>query len=297
MPNSRRRNETATFISTFGFAVVTFLSLCFGAASPVRAQPNPCPGHMNAYPTDATICTMTIKIFNDDPDHFIYPVLTTGQGAADIWMQAWFSVTNSQLPSNPYPRIYNYRLYINPTNGIPPNSGISLTLPLYTQLNDPINPNPPVPPACKKESLPKCTDTFVDWWNGATIQLYTSPGKAQATQPLSLTDALGRPSQQAVTPNFAGAIKPTCVGVQSAVPNSPPAITCEALTIYSDTSDLPKDDGSQLVEYTLGARNVPNLQNQRAGIAYALDTSNVDFDVSYVNLVWGPAVIGVYQNN
>jgi hypothetical protein len=78
MPNSRRRNETATFISTFGFAVVTFLSLCFGTASPVGAQPNPCPRHMNAYPTDATICAMTIKLFNDDPDHFIYPVLTTG---------------------------------------------------------------------------------------------------------------------------------------------------------------------------------------------------------------------------
>jgi hypothetical protein len=240
---------------------------------------------------DATICTMTIKIFNDDPDHFVYPVLTTGRGPQDIWMQAWFSIKTRQLASNPYPRNNNYRLYINPTHGIPPNTGISLTLPVFTELANPINSNPKV---CLG-----CPDTFVDWWNGATIQLYTSAGTAQmpAPQPLSLTDALGRPKQVPITVNFAGAIKPKCEGVQSAVASSPPPIACEPLTIYSDVADLAKEDGSQLLEYTLGARNLPTLQNQKADIAYALDTSNVDFDVSYVNLVWGPTVIGVYQNN
>jgi len=29
---------------------------------------------------------MTIKIFNDDPAHYIFSVLTTGQGPVDIWL-------------------------------------------------------------------------------------------------------------------------------------------------------------------------------------------------------------------
>jgi hypothetical protein len=165
MPKSSRQSVTATSGCTLFFALATFLALCLDAASPVRAQPLlPCPN-----PADTTICTMTIKIFNNDPNHWFFPVLTTGKGPVDIWMQAWFSVTTGQLPSNPYPRRKNYRLYINPSTGIPPNTGITLTIPLFTQLQDPINPNPP---PCQPE--PTCTDTFVDWWNGATIQLYSN---------------------------------------------------------------------------------------------------------------------------
>jgi hypothetical protein len=58
---------------------------------------------------------MTIKIFNNDANHWIYPVLTTGKGPADIWMQAWWSVPNAALPDYPFIRRKNYRLYINPT--------------------------------------------------------------------------------------------------------------------------------------------------------------------------------------
>ena len=108
---------------------------------------------------------MTIQIFNDDPNYFIYPVLTTGKGKTDIWMQAWNSVRANALPSNPYPRNKNYRLFINPTNGIAPHTGITLTLPLFTQLAGSINPNPP---ACDPAKI-DCTDTFADWWNGGTI--------------------------------------------------------------------------------------------------------------------------------
>jgi hypothetical protein len=282
MPKTSGQSKTVTSGCGLLFALATFLALALGASSPVRAQPYACPGHDKAYPEDKAICTMTIKIFNDDPDHFIYPVLTTGRGAKDIWMQAWFSVKTKDLDKNPYPRKKNYRLYINPTHGIPPHTGISLTLPLFTQLDDPIIPNPG-----------SGQDTFIDWWNGGTIQLYTSPGTAQApaAQPPSLTDALGRPQQKPVEVNFAGASKPTCE-----VANSPQK-KCEALTIYSDVGDLPKEDGSQLLEYTLGARNLPSLKNKEDGIAEALDTTNVDFDVSYVNLVWAPAAMGVYKND
>jgi hypothetical protein len=273
MPHASRPTKVLTSGCTLFVALATVLALCVGAASPSLAQPAPCPGHV-----ESGICTMTIKIFNDDPDHFIYPVLTTGRGDKDIWMQAWFSVKTAELSNKPYPRNNNYRLYINPTHGIAPHTGISLTLPLFTQLADPI--------AAKPQICLGCQDTFIDWWNGGTIQLYTSPGtaKAPAKQPPSLTDALGRPDQKPVAVNFGNAVKPRCDA-------------CEALTIYSDVADLPKEDGSQLLEYTLGARNLPSLENQKAGIAEALDTSNVDFDVSYVNVVWAPAAMGVYKND
>ena len=47
---------------------------------------------------------MTVKIFNDDPSHWIYPVLTTGKGAQDIWLQAFFKVPAAQVPNNLYPQ-------------------------------------------------------------------------------------------------------------------------------------------------------------------------------------------------
>jgi hypothetical protein len=269
-PAESRRTVHSAALPTWSVIGALAACLVLSLDAPARAQPLlPCPN-----PADKTICTMTIQIFNNDNDHWIYPVLTTGKGDTDIWMQAWFSVTASQLASNPYPKRKNYRLYINPTGtGIPPNTGISLTLPLFTQLTDPIKPKPG----------PSDPDTFIDWWNGATIQIYTSP---TASPPLALTDALtNRPAQQAVAVNSSSAVKPTCVGVQSkpteTVSTPPPAPTCQTLTIYSDTADLPKNDSSQLLEYTLGARNDPTPDNAAKGIVYALDTRNVDFDVSY----------------
>jgi hypothetical protein len=306
MPNPNGRSETATFIGTLFFALSIFLALSLGAASPVRAQPIPtygplpCPGHTKSYPADPTICTMTIQIFNDDPNHFVYPVLEMGQGAADQWMQAWFSIKNSVIDKNPYPRNNTYRLYINPTNGLAPNTGISLTLPLYTQLANSIVSNPKI--------CVGCADTFIEWWSGGNIQLYTSPGTSSAVQPPSLLNAMASKSQMVVSnpdlPSCANVqyptpctVLPTCVGVKSLVPNSPPPIACETLTIYKDTAGLKQNGGSQLLEYTLAAVNLnihpPNVDY----ITYWMDTHNVDFDVSYVNVAWMPAAMGVFGND
>src|SRR5262249_18819140 len=198
-------------------ALAAFLALCLDANSPVRAQSDAvfpkCPNSPGA------ICTMTIKIFNND-DRWIFPVLTTGKGPKDEWMQAWFGVLRGD-GTKPYPRRKNYRLYINPTTaGIPPNTGVSLTLPLFTQLENSINPNPP---GCDPNPPSPCTDTFIDWWNGVTLQIYISP---VASAPDSLLDALARskPStnkvngkdlnrtQKEVIPNVANPIVPTCLG-------------------------------------------------------------------------------------
>src|SRR5215204_5100741 len=98
-------------------------------------------------PDTSKICLMTIKIFNNDPNHWIYPVLSTGKGPVDIWMQAWWNVPRVALPKYPFPRQKNYRLYINPTGaGIPPNTGVEVTLPIFTQLVEPINAMPAANP-------------------------------------------------------------------------------------------------------------------------------------------------------
>src|SRR4029077_10738177 len=76
---------------------------------------------------------MTVKIFNDDPSHWIYPVLTTGKGDQDIWLQAFFKVPADQVANNLYPRGKNYRIYISPSGaGIAPGQSVSIALPLVT---------------------------------------------------------------------------------------------------------------------------------------------------------------------
>jgi hypothetical protein len=145
------------------------------------------------------------------------------------------------------------------------------------------------------------TDTFIDWWNAGNIQLYTSPGgsvQTPAPQPASLTNALKDPNQLLIpNPTVTGTVLPTCVGVQSKVSGSPAAITCEPLSIYRVAGTLQKNDGSQLLEYTLGARNENVPPRTGDYVAYWLDTHNVDFDVSYVNVAWTPAAMGVFGND
>jgi hypothetical protein len=270
--------------------------LALDATSPTRAQSlSPAPTWTvtrTKCADSAKICIMTFKIFNNDPLHWIYPVFTTGKGPEDIWMQAWWGVPKTSLAKYPFPRRKNYRLYINPTGtGIPPNTGIELTLPLYTQLKEPMNGNP-----TEDKTSPSGGDTLINWWNGGIIQIYVSP---TASPPAALTQALTNvtsPTQKQVTSTVQTAILPKCVVVPSApTPRPPSPPPCQPLTIYSDDGDLPKNDPQQLIEYTVGARNDPLDPN--VGPYYLLDTANVDFDVSYVNVAFAPAVMGPYKND
>lgn len=131
-----------------GFAALMF-ALSIGSAGEAGAQANVVP-------------MMTIKIFNDDPNHWAYPVLTTGvRTPNDIWLQAFFKVPLNDIGTKRYASKKNYRLYINPADaGIPPGGSVVLKLPLYTQLV--ANPDPTQP------------DQYIDWWNGTTILLYLS---------------------------------------------------------------------------------------------------------------------------
>jgi hypothetical protein len=132
-------------------------------------------GYLNsANAQGLTVPLMTIKIFNDDPNHYIYPVLTTGQGAVDIWLQAFFKIPEAQVSNHPYPRTQSFRIYVNPAmGGIAPGQSVTLTIPLYTQLVSYVDPMQP--------------NQYIDWWNGGTILIYSSD---RAAPPKALTDAL-----------------------------------------------------------------------------------------------------------
>jgi hypothetical protein len=191
----------------------------------------------------------------------------------DIWLQAIFKIPEAQNGNFPYPRDKSFRIYINPSSGIGPGQNVAITVPLYTQLVTPVNPTQP--------------NQYIDWWNGGTIQLFASD---TTTPPRALTDDLtNRPGQQPVTQIVEGAMLPTCTG--NCQPSQP-------LQFFSDTAgDLPKNDPSQLLEYTLGARVQLIVNDPNTDPTNALDLQNVDFDVSYVNVAYAPAAMGPYQND
>jgi hypothetical protein len=264
-------------------ASLILLGVCLGYASDASAQSQQCPTNL---PDNVQMPNMTIKIFNDDPDgHYIFPVLTTGQGPKDIWMQAIFKVPEAltggaagENPKCPYGRAHNYRFYINPTTGIAPGQSVFITVPLYTQLV--VSPDPTV------------ADQYIDWWNGGTIQVFNS---STSTPPRALTEDLANmnpllnqqplPTPPVVNPPTP---LPTCDGS-----NPDPC----ALQFFSDTADLPKNDPAQLLEYTLGARVQLIVKNPSTDPTNTLDLRNVDFDVSYVNLAFAPAAMGPYKND
>src|ERR1700709_2812792 len=137
--------------------------------------------------------SMTIKIYNNTdksktPSN-IYPVLTTGTSSSSLWLQAWLKIPKAQMGDKPYPKLHNFRIYINPTgNGIPPGGMVSITLPLLTQL---------VP---TNEVDPKKTDQYIDWWGGGRVELFEAPA-AEGKPPAALTALFtNRPGQTKITP-------------------------------------------------------------------------------------------------
>jgi len=211
-----------------------------------------------------TVPSMTIKIYNNSPNYNIYPVLTTGTSGSSLWLQAFFKVPKAQMANKPYPKLQNFRIYINPTgNGIPPNGSVIISLPLLTQL---------VP---NNQLDPKKSGQFIDWWGGGRVDLFNAPA-ANHQPPAALTALYTkRPSQTKVTP-ITTTVVPTC-----------PA--CQPLTIFKDTGGVFKNnEPDQLTEYTLGAINQKKDPVE-------LNTNNVDFDVSYVDTAYLPAAMAPFN--
>jgi hypothetical protein len=216
-------------------------------------------------PAAPDVPTMTIKIYNNSANYNIYPVLTTGTSSSSLWLQAWFKVPKAQLGNKPYPKLNNFRIYINPTGkGIPPKGSVTVTLPLLTQLV----------PTAKVD--PKKTDQYIDWWGGGRVEIFDAP--TSTGQPPAALTALyeDRPSQTAVDPILNTPV-PTCDGCKG------------DLVIFKDTGGgFMNNEPSQLTEYTLGAIN-------QTKDPFELNTNNVDIDVSYVDTAYLPAAMTPYN--
>jgi len=107
---------------------------------------------------------MTIKIINNSKVANIYPVLQTGKGPEDHWMQAIYGVQPQNcLGIDGFPRAEHlYRLYINPTGkGIQAGQSVTLTLPLFSKLVPNIDPTK--------------DNQFIDWWQGGSIKVFYNP--------------------------------------------------------------------------------------------------------------------------
>lgn len=85
----------------------------------------------------------TITIRNNSAGQ-IYPVIATSKNKVNEWIQGCFRTTEA------YPTDFVYKLYVNEGKGIPPNSSVTVTLPLYSELSD------------KK---------YITWWNGGRVVL------------------------------------------------------------------------------------------------------------------------------
>jgi len=128
--------------------------------------------------------TMTIKIFNNSDTYNIYPVLSSGTAVPDLFLQAALMVPKAQLGDNPFPKLNQFRLYINPTgDGIPAGGNVTITLPFYTQLI----PTAQVQPKCPTNpATPNCPDQYIDWWGGGRIEFFKNLNAAHQP-PAALT--------------------------------------------------------------------------------------------------------------
>ncbi|MEM7224225.1 MAG: hypothetical protein AAF495_14680 [Pseudomonadota bacterium] len=267
-----------SIVSLAGLAALAFLVIVAGSESAsanwneqildtsddcVDENGNPTPGP-----------DMTIVIYNNSSDHNIYPVVLAGAASdKDQWMQSCFRITDKELVDNPFPRLSQYRIYVNccepGQNGIPPNGMVEITLPFYSPLVQDIDPR-------NKEQA-----QFIDWWQGGGINLFESPASS-SNPPANLLAFWNKDinEDRGVTP-FSN--PPTCSGPGC------------SLHFFVAPSSIPNAAPQQLIEYTLGA--IPVDGERKPGEPHFLWVSNnVDYDISNVNNVYMPAAIEPFGN-
>lgn len=271
-----------------GFAALLFV-LILGYAGNAAAQ-TPCT------PSPSCVPTMKIKIFNNSDTYNIYPVLSSGTAVPDLYLQAALMVPKAQLGANPFPKLNQFRLYINPTgDGIPPGGKVTITLPFYTQLIPTVQVNPKCP---TNPATPNCPDQFIDWWGGGRIEFFRHLNSVHQPPAALTADYMGTnlPARGCQVKCNGAAVPAACPTsfakftcnpiVGAAVPTCP---TCQPLEIFKDPAGLKNNEPSQLTEYTLGAVN----QNTDP---FGLDVHNVDYDVSYVDTAFMPIAMEPVNN-
>jgi hypothetical protein len=220
--------------------------------------------------TNGQTPTMTVEIYNDSANYNIYPVLFAGApSGTDTWMQACFQLTDAQLGGNPYPRATQYRMYIDccakGENGIPPGGSETITLPLYSPLVGSIDP--------------KQSGQLIDWWQGGGINFYRAPVKKM--EPPTVLQQHWKGDQ---------------TGNEVTLADNPPTCNSCNLHFFKAPASIPNNDPQQLTEYTLGAQPINPDHTKPGQPARLWVPNNVDYDVSYVNYVYMPAVMEPYGN-
>ena len=192
---------------------------------------------INSVMAYAQVPNKTIAIYNNS-NEIIYPVLETPIIGVDLWLQAEFATTNTAQDLYPHTEIY--RVYINPSGGVAPNSSVTINVPFYSQLVS--NPSPSL------------NNQYINWWNGGRIYIYDDPA--------ALTAAYNQDKSNLVSPVTPG------VSCQSS--------SCEPLNIFSSTAGLPLNDPYQLTEYTFANINTQTVPYQISLNNVDYDISYVD---------------------
>ncbi|WP_353194352.1 hypothetical protein [Pusillimonas noertemannii] len=149
-----RRPAPAAALHLSGALLFTLLlAACGSSDSSDPADPGPVVGVPPASSSlvtckdyennEVSVAPKTITVYNNSTDT-IYPVISTSKNAKNEWIQGCFRTTEL------YPTDYVYKLYVNEGEGIPPNSSVSITLPLYSKLDE---------------------TRYITWWNGGRVVL------------------------------------------------------------------------------------------------------------------------------
>jgi hypothetical protein len=121
------------------FALAGVAGAAEAQAAQAQIPPPVCPG---------PDCRKVITFYNNFTDHAVFPVIQAGIQNPDPWLQALFNDNSKSYAETHYSRVY-----VNPTNGIPPGGHVSVTVPWYSRLqND--------------------DDQYADWYNGCRIVLF-----------------------------------------------------------------------------------------------------------------------------
>jgi len=250
----------------------------FGASSASAQQTNP-----NPCPFNPAVPCMTIKIFNDDPDHSIYPVITVGQKgpplAGDEWMQAWFQIKNKDLATHTFLTTVNYRIYVEPEGvGIEPGKNVTLIIPLYTQIVQ--------TPTFPDTFLP---NQYLEWWQGGRLELFANDkGKGPPDVLKGFRTIRGQVEFRAFG------------GVNGGGPTDglPKCQGClQPLSYYLVNANFGSWEPFQLFEFTLGAKVDNTRKTLPDDVRLTLNTENVDFDLSYVDDAHFAAAMGPFGND
>jgi hypothetical protein len=161
---------------------------------------------------------------------------------------------------------------------------VTITLPLYS-----------VPSTAATPPDPTKTGQFLDWWQGGRVEIFTN--QTYLNMALQDTWSCGGVVVPGKCPNPT-AIHQTAITlragqVYTVAPSCTPNCT---LSFFTATASIPTALPSQLTEYTFGASFLcqPGYPCNPAYVAF--DKTDVDFDVSYVDATFLPAVMEPFGN-